>query len=55
MPVAALAPPPAGPATPPPPAHNGQAHWIKVSARDDGTFSVTNGRNGFSKTYATRR
>jgi hypothetical protein len=55
MPVAALAPPPAGPATPPPPAHNGQAHWIKVSARDDGAFSVTNGRNGFSKTYATRR
>jgi hypothetical protein len=36
---------------PPPPAHNGPAHWIKVSARDDGTFTVTNSRNGFSKLY----
>jgi hypothetical protein len=31
------------------------AHWIKVSARDDGSFTVTNTRNGFSKTYAARR
>ena len=31
------------------------AHWIKVSARDDGSFTVTNSRNGFSKTYAARR
>jgi beta-lactamase superfamily II metal-dependent hydrolase len=31
------------------------AHWIKVSARPDGSFSVTNTRNGFSKTYAARR
>ena len=35
--------------TPPPPAHNGAAYWIKVSARDDGSFTVTNARNGFSK------
>jgi competence protein ComEC len=28
-----------------------EAHWIKLSARNDGTFSVTNGRNGFTKTY----
>jgi len=28
-----------------------EAHWIKLSARSDGTFSVTNGRNGFTKTY----
>ena len=28
------------------------AHWIKVSAAADGSFTVTNGRNGFSKTYA---
>ena len=28
------------------------AHWIKVSASSDGSFTVTNGRNGFSKTYA---
>jgi competence protein ComEC len=27
------------------------AHWIKVSAQPDGTFTVTNSRNGFSKTY----
>ena len=28
------------------------AYWIKVSAREDGSFTVTNARNGFSKTYA---
>jgi len=27
------------------------AHWIKVSAETDGTFTVTNSRNGFAKTY----
>ena len=26
-------------------------HWIKVAAETDGTFTVTNSRNGFSKTY----
>lgn len=26
-------------------------HWIKVSAMADGSFTVTNGRSGFSKTY----
>jgi hypothetical protein len=30
------------------------AHYIKVSARPDGSFTVTNSRNGFSKTYAAR-
>ena len=35
----------------PPPAHNGPAHWIKVVAHRDGRFTVTNGRNGFGKTY----
>lgn len=29
------------------------AHWIKVSAQADGSFTVTNSRNGFSKTYTT--
>jgi len=53
MPVAALPPPPPGPAVLPPPAHNGTAYWIKVSAQADGSFSVMNGRNGFSKTYKT--
>jgi beta-lactamase superfamily II metal-dependent hydrolase len=52
MPVAAMPAPAAGAGTPPPPAHNGPAHWVKVSARADGSFTVTNGRNGFSKTYA---
>jgi competence protein ComEC len=32
------------------PAHD-PAHWIHVSARQDGTFTVTNSRNGVSKTY----
>jgi len=52
MPVAPIAAPAPGPNTPPPPAHNGRAYWIKVSAQTDGTFTVTNARNGFSKTYA---
>jgi competence protein ComEC len=54
MPVAPMAAPPPGPSAPPPPPHNGQAYWIKVSARADGTFTVTNQRNNFSKTYAPR-
>ena len=31
-----------------------QARWIKLSAQPDGTFTVTNSRNGFSKTYRAR-
>ena len=54
MPVAAMTPPPPGPGAPPPPAHNGAAFWIKVSAQEDGSFTVTNARNGFSKRYGTR-
>ena len=34
-----------------PPAHDGEADAIHVSARRDGTFTVTNTRNGFSRTY----
>jgi beta-lactamase superfamily II metal-dependent hydrolase len=30
------------------------AHFIKVSAQADGTFTVTNSRNDFSKTYTKR-
>ena len=52
MPVAPIAAPAPGPNTPPPPAHNGPAYWFKVQARTDGTFTVTNTRNGFSKTYS---
>lgn len=29
-------------------------HWIKASVGPDGKFTVTNGRNGFSKTYTAR-
>ena len=54
IPVVAIPAPAPGAAAPPPPAHNGQAYWVKVSAQDDGTFAVTNQRNGFFKTYAPR-
>jgi hypothetical protein len=54
MPVAPIAAPPPGPGAPPPPAHNGQAYWLKVSAQTDGTFTVTNSRNRFSKNYTSR-
>ena len=37
-----------------PPPHT-PAYWIKVVAQQDGTFTVTNARNGFSKTYAASR
>ena len=30
------------------------AHYSKVSARPDGSFTVTNSRNGYSRTYAAR-
>jgi beta-lactamase superfamily II metal-dependent hydrolase len=58
MPIAPFVPPARGtpgatPATPPP-THNGQAYWLKAVARDDGSFTVTNARNGFAKTYAAR-
>jgi competence protein ComEC len=36
------------------PVHDGKAHYIKVSAQADGTFTVTNQRNAFSKTYSAR-
>ena len=51
MPIAPAPPPAPGASSPPPPAHEGKAYWIKVSARQDGSFTVTNTRNGFSKTY----
>jgi competence protein ComEC len=36
------------------PAGHSPAYYIKISARPDGSFTVTNSRNGFSKTYAAR-
>jgi competence protein ComEC len=54
MPIAPMVAPQPGPGAPPAPVHNGKAYWIKLSARQDGSFTVTNARNGFSKTYAAR-
>jgi competence protein ComEC len=49
LPVAPMPAPAAN--APPPPAHNGRAYWVKVSAREDGSFTVTNTRNGFTREY----
>ena len=51
MPIAPMAAPQPGPNAPPDPVHNGTAYWIKVSAKQDGSFTVTNSRNGFTKSY----
>ena len=53
MPIAAEQPP-TGRGGAPPPVHNGRAYWFKVSANADGSFAVTNARNGFTKSYAAR-
>jgi len=31
-----------------------KGHWIKASVEPNGRFTITNGRNGFSKTYMAR-
>lgn len=36
---------------PPAPVHNGPSYYFKVTAQPNGTFTLTNTRNGFSKTY----
>jgi competence protein ComEC len=51
MPIAPISAPQPGANVPPAPVHNGKAYWIKVSASRDGSFTVTNQRNGFRKTY----
>ena len=51
IPIAPIPAPQPGPGAPPAPVHNGKAYWIKLSAQQDGSFTVTNARNGFSKTY----
>ncbi len=35
--------------------HMGDASWIRISARRDGSFTVTNSRNGFSRDYPAPR
>jgi hypothetical protein len=32
-----------------------QGNWINASVAPDGKFTLTNGRNGFSKTYMARQ
>lgn len=54
MPVAPMAAPQPSSGGPVAPVHNGAAYWIKVSAQQDGSFTVTNARNGFSKGYKAR-
>jgi competence protein ComEC len=53
-----LTSPPLPPNTSAPPSPEAAAHspayWLKVSAMHDGTFTMTNPRNGFSKTYRPR-
>jgi hypothetical protein len=51
MPIAPIAAPQPGATAAPPPVHNGTAYWIKLSAEQDGSFTVTNTRNRLSKTY----
>jgi hypothetical protein len=51
MPIDPQSAPAQGQQAPPPPQHNGTAYYFKVTAQEDGTFTVTNTRNGFSKTY----
>jgi beta-lactamase superfamily II metal-dependent hydrolase len=51
MPVAPFIPPPQGQQASPAPEHNARAYYFKISAQQDGSFTVTNTRNGFSKTY----
>jgi competence protein ComEC len=56
IPIEPMPPPQPGAAgTTPPPSHNGTAYWIKVSAEQDGSFTVTNSRNGFSKKYGVEK
>jgi hypothetical protein len=32
-----------------------EAKWLKLSAQRDGSFAITNGRNGFTKSYPGKR
>jgi hypothetical protein len=52
-PAAAGSAPGRGPGGPASAAH-APAYLIKVTAQQDGTFTVSNTRNGFSKTYRPR-
>ena len=47
--------PVAGAAPGAPPVHMGRAYWIKLSASEDGSFTITNSRTGFTKRYPPRQ
>jgi len=51
MPIAPLSNSRRGAGATPRPVHNGDANWIKVSGQADGSFTVMNSRNGFTKEY----
>jgi competence protein ComEC len=51
MPIGTWTPPLPGQQPVPAPAHNGRSNYFKVIAQQDGTFTVINTRNNFSKTY----
>jgi beta-lactamase superfamily II metal-dependent hydrolase len=52
IPVAPMPPVARGAQALPVPPHDGRAHWLKITAQTDGSFTVTNSRNGFTRTYA---
>jgi hypothetical protein len=52
IPVAPMPPVARGAQALPVPPHDGRAHWLKITAQTDGSFRVTNSRNGFTRTYA---
>ena len=51
MPIGTWTPPLPGQQAPAAPTHNGKSNYFKIVAQQDGTFSITNTRNNFSKTY----
>ena len=51
MPIGTWTPPLPGQQAPAAPAHNGKSSYYKIVAQQDGTFTVINTRNNFSKTY----
>jgi beta-lactamase superfamily II metal-dependent hydrolase len=51
IPLSPTSAPQPGPGAAPPPPHNGPAHWFKLVAEQDGSYTITNTRNGFQKTY----
>jgi competence protein ComEC len=53
MPIAPLVVP-QGQSAPAAPVHDGPAYWIKITARENGSFTVSNSRNGFTKSYPAR-